>query len=162
MTSFDYIVLAILGVSAVLGLLRGLVKEVLSLIAYVVAFVAAVWWGAAVSAWIAPYIQNGMLRTGVAYGAVFIIVLLLVGLANITLSTLIHKTGLTPADHGLGGLFGLLRGALIVLVLVGLAGYTELPKEPWWQEARLSRSIVQGIQQIKLMLPPSLASWLPY
>jgi membrane protein required for colicin V production len=115
-----------------------------------------------VSAWIAPYIQNGMLRTGVAYGAVFIIVLLLVGLANVTLSTLVHKTGLTPADHGLGGLFGLLRGALIVLVLVGLAGYTELPKEPWWQEARLSRSIVQGIQQIKLMLPPSLASWLPY
>ena len=162
MTSFDYIVLAILGVSAVLGLLRGLVKEVLSLIAYVVAFVAAVWWGPAVSVWIAPYIDNGMLRTGVAYGAVFIIVLLLVGLANITLSTLIKKTGLTPADHGLGGLFGLLRGALIVLVLVGLAGYTELPKEPWWQDARLSRSIVQGIQQIKLMLPPSLASWLPY
>jgi len=161
-TSFDYIVLAILGVSAVLGLLRGLVKEVLSLIAYVVAFVAAVWWGPAVSVWIAPYIDNGMLRTGVAYGAVFIIVLLLVGLANITLSTLIKKTGLTPADHGLGGLFGLLRGALIVLVLVGLAGYTELPKEPWWQDARLSRSIVQGIQQIKLMLPPSLASWLPY
>lgn len=162
MTSFDYIVLAILGVSAVLGLLRGLVKEVLSLIAYVLAFVAAVWWGPAVSVWIAPYIDNGMLRTGVAYGAVFIIVLLLVGLANITLSTLIKKTGLTPADHGLGGLFGLLRGALIVLVLVGLAGYTELPKEPWWQDARLSRSIVQGIQQIKLMLPPSLASWLPY
>lgn len=162
MTSFDYIVLAILGVSAVLGLLRGLVKEVLSLIAYVLAFVAAVWWGPAVSLWIAPYIDNAVLRTGVAYGAVFIIVLLLVGLANITLSTLIKKTGLTPADHGLGGLFGLLRGALIVLVLVGLAGYTELPKEPWWQEARLSRSIVQGIQQVKLMLPPSLASWLPY
>jgi membrane protein required for colicin V production len=161
-TSFDYIVLAILGVSAVLGLLRGLVKEVLSLIAYVVAFVAAVWWGPAVSVWIAPYIDNGMLRTGAAYGAVFIIVLLLVGLANVTLTTLIKKTGLTPADHGLGGLFGLLRGALIVLVLVALAGYTELPKEPWWQEARLSRSIVQGIQQIKLMLPPSLASWLPY
>jgi membrane protein required for colicin V production len=161
-TSFDYIVLAILGVSAFLGLLRGLVKEVLSLIAYVLAFVAAVWWGPTVSVWIATYIDNAMLRTAVAYGAVFIVVLLLVGLANITLSALIKKTGLTPADHGLGGMFGLLRGALIVLVLVGLAGYTELPKEPWWQEARLSRSIVQGIQQIKLMLPPSLASWLPY
>ncbi len=162
MTSFDYIVLAILGVSALLGLLRGLVKEVLSLIAYVVAFLAGVWWGPTVSIWLTPYIDNSLLRTVAAYGTVFVIVLLLVGLVNITLATLIKKTGLTPADHGLGGLFGLLRGTLVVLVLVALAGYTELPKEAWWQDAKLSRATVQGIQQIKLLLPPSLSSWLPY
>ncbi len=162
MTSFDYIVLAILGVSAFLGLLRGLIKEVLSLIAYVVAFVAAIWWGPIVSTWLTAWISNDLLRTAAAYGAVFIVILLLVGLVNLTLGTLIEKTGLTPADHGLGAVFGLLRGALIVLVLVALAGYTELPKETWWQEARLSRTAVQGVQQIKLMLPPSLASWLPY
>ncbi len=162
MTSFDYLVLAILGVSAFLGLLRGLIKEVLSLIAYVVAFLAAIWWGPIVSTWLTAWISNDLLRTAAAYGAVFIVILLLVGLVNLTLGTLIEKTGLTPADHGLGALFGLLRGALIVLVLVALAGYTELPKETWWQEARLSRTAVQGIQQIKLMLPPSLASWLPY
>ncbi|MDS1141494.1 CvpA family protein [Pusillimonas sp. SM2304] len=162
MTSFDYLVLAILGVSAFLGLLRGLIKEVLSLIAYVVAFLAAVWWGPLVSVWFTDLIENALLRTAVAYGLVFITMLLLVGLVNVTLGTLIQKTGLTPADHGLGALFGLLRGALIVLVLVALAGYTDLPKEPWWQEARLSRTTIQAIQQIKLMLPPSLASWLPY
>lgn len=162
MTSFDYIVLAILGVSALLGLVRGLVKEVLSLIAYVVAFMAGIWWGPTVSMWLTAYIDNSLLRTALAYGAVFIIVLLLVGLVNITLGTLIKKTGLTPADHGLGALFGLLRGTLVVLVLVVLAGYTELPKEPWWQDAKLSRATIQGIQQIKLLLPPSLASWLPY
>lgn len=162
MTSFDFIVLAILGVSALLGLLRGLVKEVLSLIAYVVAFLAGVWWGPIVSIWLTAYIDNSLLRTAIAYGAVFITVLLLVGLVNITLATLIKKTGLTPADHGLGALFGLLRGTLIVLVLVGLAGYTELPKEAWWQDARLSGATVQGIQHIKLLLPPSLSSWLPY
>ena len=162
MTSFDYLVLAVLGVSAFLGLLRGLIKEVLSLVAYVVAFLAAIWWGPVVSTWLTSWISNDLLRTAAAYGAVFIVILLLVGLVNLTLGTLIEKTGLTPADHGLGALFGLLRGALIVLVLVALAGYTELPKETWWQEARLSRTAVQGIQQIKLMLPPSLASWLPY
>jgi membrane protein required for colicin V production len=161
-TSFDYIVLAILGVSAFLGLLRGLMKEVLSLIAYVVAFVAAIWWGPGISLWLANHIENSLLRTAAAYAAVFIAVLLLVGLVNITLGSLIKKTGLTPADHGLGGLFGLLRGLLIVLVLVALAGYTELPKEPWWRDAQLSRTAVRGVQQIKQILPPSLASWLPY
>lgn len=162
MTSFDYLVLAILGVSAVLGLLRGLIKEVLSLIAYIVAFLAAIWWGPLASTWLTVWVDNSLLRTALAYGAVFIIVLLLVGLVNVALGTLIKKTGLTPADHGLGAIFGLLRGVLFVLVLVSLAGYTDLPKEPWWQEARLSRSVVQGIQQIKLLLPPTLAAWLPY
>ncbi|TCT00635.1 CvpA family protein [Paralcaligenes ureilyticus] len=162
MTSFDYIVLATLGVSAFLGLLRGLVKEILSLIAYMVAFVAAIWWGPRVTGWVAAYIDNGLLRTAAAYAAVFIVVLLLVGLVNVTLGTLIRKTGLTPADHGLGALFGLLRGLLIVLILVAAAGYTELPKEPWWRDAQLSHAAVRGVQEVKLLLPPSLASWLPY
>jgi len=161
-TSFDYLVLAILCVSALLGLLRGLIKEVLSLIAYVVAFLAAIWWGPIVSVWLAAWIDNGLLRTAAAYGAVFIVVLLLVGLVNVTLGSLVKRTGLTPADHGLGAVFGLMRGALFVVVLVSLAGYTELPREAWWQEARLSGPVVQGIQHIKLLLPPSLAAWLPY
>jgi membrane protein required for colicin V production len=161
-TSFDYLVLAILGVSAFLGLLRGLIKEVLSLVAYVVAFVSSIWWGPVVSGWLTVYIDNPLLRTGLAYGAVFIVVLMLIGLVNVTLATLIRKTGLTPADHGLGAVFGLLRGVLLVLVLVAFAGYTELPQEPWWRDAQFSRTAIQGIQQIKLLLPPSLASWLPY
>ncbi|MBC2769384.1 CvpA family protein [Pusillimonas minor] len=162
MTSFDYIVLAILAVSGFLGLLRGLVKEILSLIAYLAAFLAAIWWGPRTSVWLSPFIVNDLLRTAVAYAAVFILVLLLVGLVNVTLGTLIKKTGLTPADHGLGVVFGVLRGALIVLILVSLGGYTDLPKEPWWRDARLSPITVQGVQAIKQMLPPSLAVWLPY
>ncbi|HUH88824.1 MAG TPA: CvpA family protein [Pusillimonas sp.] len=162
MTSFDYIVLAVLGVSAFLGLLRGLVKELLSLVAYAAAFVAAIWWGPTVSTWLAGYIENDLLRTAAAYAAVFIVVLLLVGLVNVTLGALIEKTGLTPADHGMGAIFGFMRGLLIVLVLVALAGYTQLPQEPWWRDARLSGTAEQGIQKIKQMLPPSLASWLPY
>jgi membrane protein required for colicin V production len=161
-TSFDYIVLAILGVSALLGLMRGFIKEVLSLIAYVVAFLASIWWGPLMATWFTPYIENSLLRMGLAYAIVFIAMLLMVGLVNVTLATMIQKTGLTPADHGLGGLFGLMRGLLLVLVLVVLAGYTELPKEPWWEQAQLSGSAVNGVRQIKQALPPSLAAWLPY
>lgn len=162
MTGFDYIVLAILGVSALLGLIRGLIKEVLSLVAFAVAIVAAVWWGSAVAALLADYISNGFLRAAAGYGGVFLIVLLLVGLLNVTLSSLIERTGLTPADHGLGAVFGLARGALVVFVLVGLAGHTELPDEPWWREARLSGAVVGAVQKSKSVLPPALSSWLPY
>ncbi len=162
MTSFDYLVIAIVVSSALLGLLRGLIKEVLSLCAYLAAFLGAIWWGPRVSGWLSAFIDNPLLLTGVAYLTVFLVVLLLVGLLNMTLSALIDRTGLTPADHGLGGLFGFLRGVLIVLCLVTLAGYTELPEESWWRDARLADASVQGVQKIKEWLPPSLGSWLPY
>lgn len=162
MTGFDYIVLAILGVSALLGMIRGLIKEVLSLLAFAVAVLAAVWWGGIASGALAQFISNEFLRAAAAYGGVFVIVLMLVGLLNVLLSSLIQRTGLTPADHGLGAIFGTLRGALIIFVLVGLAGYTELPDEAWWREARLSGAVVGAVQQSKAVLPPALSSWLPY
>jgi membrane protein required for colicin V production len=161
-TGFDFVVLAILVVSGVLGLVRGLLKEVLSLVAYLLAFVAAIWWGPTVYAWLEPYIETTLLRMGVSYAAVFIIVLLGVGLVNMTLSALIRSTGLSPADHGLGGMFGLARGLLIVLALVAAAGYTPLPQEPWWRDAMFSHSAIEAIKHIKTWLPPSLATWLPY
>lgn len=162
MTGFDFVVLAIVAVSGLLGLLRGLLKEVLSLVAYALAFVAAIWWGPTVYGWLSTLIETTVLRMGVAYAAVFIVVLLAVGLVNMTLSALIRTTGLTPADHGLGGLFGLLRGLLIVLVLVALAGYTPLPKEQWWRDAMFSHSATEAVKHIKVWLPPSMASLLPY
>jgi len=161
-TSFDYLVLTVLGLSAGLGLFRGLIKEVLSLLAYAVAFIAAIWWAPRLSSWTITLIQNDLLRTALAYALVFIIVLLLMGLLNVTLAAAISRTGLGPADHGLGALFGFLRGLLLVLVLVTLAGYTELPEEPWWQEARLSGAAVRAVQTIKHLMPETAASWLPY
>lgn len=162
MTGFDFVVLAILAVSGVLGLVRGLLKEVLSLVAYLLAFVAAIWWGPTVYAWLEPYIDTTLLRMGVSYAAVFIIALLGAGLVNMTLAGLIRRAGLSPADHGLGGMFGLVRGLLIVLALVAAAGYTPLPQEPWWRGAMFSHEAVEAIKHIKTWLPPSLAVWLPY
>ena len=97
-----------------------------------------------------------------AYLGVFIVVLLAIGVINMTLAALLSKTGLTPADHGLGAMFGLLRGVLFVLVLVILAGFTPLPEEPWWKNAMFSKQVVSVVQQIKLRLPPPIDEWLPY
>lgn len=162
MTSFDFIVLAILAISSLLGLLRGLLKEVLSLVAYLSAFVAAIWWGPTAYTALEGLIANALLRMGIAYVAVFFVVLLTIGLVNITLAALLRATGLTPADHGLGALFGLMRGLLIVLVLVTLAGYTPLPHEPWWRNAMLAPVATEAVKHMKSWLPSSLAGWLPY
>lgn len=162
MTGFDFVLIAILAISVVLGLLRGLLKEVLSLVAYASAFLAAIWWGPVVSDWLSLWITQPFVSMALAYISVFIAVLLSIGFINMTLAALLSQTGLAPADHGLGGMFGLVRGVLFVLILVTLAGYTPLPEEPWWKNAMFSKQVVSVIQQIKLKLPSPVNDWLPY
>lgn len=162
MTGFDFVLLAIVGISVTLGLVRGLLKEVLSLVAYASAFIAAVWWGPTVSGWLLRWIEQPFLNMAVAYLVVFVLVLLTIGLFNMALAALIQKTGLTPADHGLGALFGLVRGVLFIFILVILAGFTPLPNEAWWKQAMFSKPIIDVILQIKSRVPAPINGWLPY
>ncbi len=160
MTAFDFGVLAILGASVVVGMLRGLIKEVLSLIAYAAAFLCAAWFGPTVYAGLATYIENSGVRLVVSYVGIFLCVLLGVGMVNMALSALIRATGLSPADRGLGALFGVARGALIIIVIVTAASYTPLPQEPWWRDAMLAPAVEQAIAQIKPLLPAPVAEWI--
>lgn len=162
MTGFDFVILAVLGLSAFLGLLRGLLKEVLSLVAYALAFLAAVWWGPMTSDWLVSWVTQSLARMALAYAGIFFTVLFSVGFINMSLHALLKKTGLTPADHGLGALFGLLRGALFVLVMVTIAGYTPLPNEIWWKDAMFSKQIIGVVQHLKQRTPEPIQSWLPY
>ncbi len=162
MTAFDFILLGTLGISFLLGLIRGLLKEVLSLVAYGLAFLCAIWWGPNVDELLAGWLKHDYARMGASYVGLFVLVLLAVGLFNVTLAALIRSTGLTPADHGLGGLFGLLRGCLLILVMVVIAGYTPLPAETWWKNAMFSNQVVGLVQQIKHRLPSPVDEWLPY
>ena len=162
MTGFDFVLLAVLGVSAILGLIRGLLKEILSLVAYALAFLAAIWWGPAATDLLEAWVSQSIVRMALAYIGIFACVLLLVGLVNMTLHALISKTGLTPADHGLGALFGLVRGALFILLLVTIAGFTPLPNEVWWKNAMFSTPVVHVVQEIKRRVPVTFQSWLPY
>lgn len=162
MSQFDYVILALIALSGVLGLFRGLIKELMSLVAYIVASCAALWWGPQASAWVGDWVANPLIRSALAYLILFILALLAVGLVNMSLSAMINKTGLGTADHGFGMLFGVARGVVLILFLVVLGGYTELPTEPWWQESSLVKTAIHAIISIKSHLPPDIASWLPY
>src|SRR5690606_16440154 len=148
--------------SMVVSMMRGLVREVLSLTAFAAAFLAAIWWGPWLYEALTPYIETGLLRMAVGYLGVFVGVLLVVGTVNLALGTLIKSTGLAPADRGLGALFGLARGMLIVLILIVAAGYTPLPAEAWWRNAALSGLSEQMVLGIKQQLPPDVGRWIPY
>ena len=163
MTGFDFALLGILGGSILLGVMRGLIKELLSLVAFGLAFIAAIWWGPSLAGvTLLNWVKHDYLRLGISYAGLFVATLLAVGLLNMAMAAMIKSTGLSPADRGLGAAFGLLRGALLVLVLVIIAGYTPLPEEPWWSNAMFSDQVVGLVQQLKSRLPEPLNQWLPY
>jgi membrane protein required for colicin V production len=161
-TLFDYLVLFVLICSVVISTLRGLVKEMLSLVSWVVAFVIANAYGAALAALLPAVIPGQVIRLMVAFVVLFIGVRLLMGLLTMAVDALVTATGLSLADRGLGGLFGLARGLVIVLAAVILCGMTSIPQQAFWKHALLSPLAESGARTIKPFLPAAYAQYVQF
>lgn len=157
MTIFDYAVIIALVISVLLGVWRGVVSEILALAAWVVAFLVARIEAPVAAHWLAGQIAEPGIRLVVAYLIVFVGVLVAFTFARMLLSRLLSAVGLGALDRLLGGVFGVLRGLLVVLVGVMLAGMTSLPKQPWWQAAALARPLETAVLAAKPWLPADVA-----
>ena len=162
MTLFDYLVLFVLVCSIVISTLRGLVKEILSLLSWVVAFMLANAYGEALAGMLPETIPGPLARLIVAFLALFIGVRLLMMFLSLAVEALIKAAGLTLADRGLGGLFGLARGLVIVMAAVLLAGMTSIPRQPFWKEALLSPLAETAARTLKPWLPGEFASHMDF
>jgi membrane protein required for colicin V production len=156
-TIFDYLVLFVLVSSVVISTLRGLVKEILSLLGWVVAFVVANAYGAQLAPLLPDVLPGESARLIAAFVVLFLGVRILMGLLSLAIGALITATGLSLADRGLGGLFGLARGIVIVLAAVILSGMTSIPQQDFWRNALLSPMAETGARTVKPFLPAALA-----
>lgn len=159
---FDYVVLFILAASVIISTLRGLVREILSLVSWVVSFVLANAYSAQLAPLLPSMIPGEAVRLMVAFVALFLGVRILMGLLMLALDTVIKASGLSLADRGLGGLFGFARGIVIVLAGVILCGMTEIPRQPFWKDALLSPLAESGARTVKPFLPAALAQHVKY
>jgi membrane protein required for colicin V production len=162
MTFFDYAVLAIIGLSVLLSVMRGLVREVLALTAWVLAFVAASLYSGEAAALLPAGLRSEELRLLAGFTGVFLAVLLVLSLIAVAASRLVTTGGLGVEDRVLGGLFGLVRGMVVVMILVLLAGLTPLPRHAAWREAVFSRPATELAKIIKAWLPAGLAKRITY
>lgn len=162
MTVFDYVVIAIVGLSILLSLVRGLVREVLALLAWVVAFIAANFLASPLASVLPSAVSNAEVRLLIGFSVAFVVVLLSMSVLAMFASKLVKNAGLGVEDRMLGGVFGLARGMLVVMVLVLLAGLTSLPKQPLWREAMLSKPLVSFAGRVKPWLPGGLSQRISY
>lgn len=162
MTVFDYVVISIICISVALSVMRGFVREVLGLVGWIAAFVAAITLSGPFSQLMVTSVPDERLRAIAAFLGVFFATLLLMAFIAWAFSRMLKSAGLGLEDRVLGGVFGLARGFLVVMVLVLLAGLTSLPKQPAWTNAALSPPLEALAQHMKPWLPNVLARYISY
>jgi membrane protein required for colicin V production len=152
-TLIDIIVLAILGVSVAIGVWRGLVREVLALVAWVGAFLLANLLAPEVAKLLPKAMASEEIRLLVSFVIVFIVALVGLSVLAILASKIVKVVGLGPADRAVGGVFGLTRGVLVVMILVLLAGLTSVPRQSAWRDAALRGALEAAAETVKAWLP---------
>ncbi|HBA09865.1 MAG: colicin V production protein [Methylotenera sp.] len=162
MTIFDYIVLIIIGLSVILSVMRGMIREVLAIVGLVAAFYVGVTYTNQLLPMMPIDIPNDALRVLAAFLVLFLATLLLATLLGIALSAIFKKAGLGWLNRFLGALFGVARGLLIVCVIVFLAGLTDIPKDSRWRNAMFSAPIEALVLSLLPWVPESIAKHVKY
>ncbi len=162
MTSFDYVVLTIIGLSIILSVMRGLLREVLAILGWVAAFYVAKTYANQILPMMPADIPTESLRILAAFLVLFLATLLVASLLAIALSAIFKKIGLGWLNRLLGAAFGLARGLLIICVLVFLAGLTNIPKDARWRNAMFSAPIEALVISMLPWVPASIARHVKY
>jgi len=153
----DYFILAIITVSALLSLWRGFIKEALSLASWIAALWVAMLFFDDLGGYLAQWIDTPSVRGAVAFVILFVATVIAGGVVNFLVGKLVEKTGLSATDRALGVVFGVARGAVIVSVLVMLAGLTAVPRDPWWSESLLLAHFQDMAMWLRSFLPAGIA-----
>lgn len=157
----DIALLSVLGISVLVGLARGLTYEVLALLGWVAAYVAA----HALTPVVLPNVQIGSpesgLRRAVTFGVVFVLALIVWGLATRLLSLLIKSSPLSLFDRVLGAAFGALRALVVLLVVATLVALTPWARSPDWQASTGAVWLNAVLHGLVPLLPPDIARHLP-
>lgn len=143
--------------SILLGLVRGVVYEVLSLVGWVVAYVVAQMFSSDVAQHIRIGEQQSALNAGIAFACTFFVTLIVWGLGVRLIRLLVRATPLSALDRLLGAVFGVLRGALVLLVVATVVAMTASAQSPHWRNSHSAGWANAALQELKPLLPETVA-----
>jgi membrane protein required for colicin V production len=155
----DLVFVGIVLLSVLWGAIRGFIREAFSLATWIAAFALALGYGPQFADAFKDDIASPVLRIAAGYAAPFFGVLLIGGLLTWVIGMAVRGAGLAPVDRMLGSGFGLIRGGLIVLILVIVAGFSALGREPWWKQSIIVPQIQPLAKEVQVLIP---SRWLAY
>lgn len=131
----DWSIIAIISLSSLFSLKRGFVKEALSLVTWIAAFIIARTFNPNLQTLLVDMIDTVVLRAVVAFAILFIGTLIVGAIINNLIAVLVKMTGLSTTDRLLGVIFGVARGIIIVVVTIALLRVTPLVEDTWWKDS---------------------------
>ncbi|MBI2771862.1 MAG: CvpA family protein [Burkholderiales bacterium] len=161
MAALDWVFLAVLLASLVLGAWRGLVYEVLSVVGWVAAFVLAQWLAPDVASRLPMGGAGEALRYAAGFVLVFVATAFAAGLVAWGVKKLVEAVGLRPIDRTLGAAFGLVRGAVLLLAAAVVVNMTSLKSGEWWTESKGAGVTTAVLKGMKPVLPERFGQYLP-
>jgi membrane protein required for colicin V production len=157
----DWILLAVLLASLLLGAWRGLVYELLSVLGWIAAFVLAQWWAPDVATRLPMQGTSEPVRYAAAFVLVFVAAAFAGGLMAWLTRKLVEAIGLRPVDRTLGAAFGLVRGVVLLLAVAVVMDMTPLKSSQVW-EASIGASVLSAaLKGLKPVLPDAFGKYLP-
>lgn len=162
MTALDYFVIAVVVLSVLISLVRGAVREVLSVACWVVAIFLAFEFSGIVATYLPASVSSPTVRSAAAFIATLLVSLLVLALISMLITRVIKQSPLSGVDRLLGAVIGLVRAVVILTALTLIAGFTAMPKEPFWREAK-SRGPLETLAIIaRGYLPRTVAARIHY
>jgi len=158
----DYAIVAVVLISALVGALRGFIKEVFSLLVWAAAFLLAYHFAGDLADMMENAVTLPSARTAMGFAGIFIAVLLVGGLLNYLLGRLVETTGLSGTDRVLGGVFGAARGLVMVVAFLLIAGFTPIPDDPWWEESKTIARLMPLVDWAAGYLPETVTEHLDF
>ncbi|MCX8098083.1 MAG: CvpA family protein [Casimicrobiaceae bacterium] len=155
-TLFDAAVAAIVLGSAGIGLWRGLIREVFALSAWLVSLILAVLLGGQAAEWLALFTRSAWIKQWLGYLFVFVVSFMALSLVGRVLTQLTRMVGLGLFDRVLGGLFGVIRGTVIVVILAWLIGGTTLSQTRWWRDSLVAAPLAALTALLRSRLPAQI------
>ena len=157
MSWIDLVILGVIVLSSLISLIRGFVKESISLVTWVIAGVVAFRYFIPLADLLEPFVNSLTTRKWISGGILFIATLIVGAIVNFIVSQLVSRTGLSGTDKTLGVVFGAARGVLIVSMVVLLASLTPMPSAEWWQDSALIGFFQPLAEWIKGLIPQDVA-----
>lgn len=161
-TPLDWLGMAVIFISFLIGAWRGLVHEVMALLGWVAAFIAAQMLGSSVGAMLPFDAPNESVRTVAGYATVFIATLIAASVLTWLVSKAIQNIGLRPVDRILGAGFGIGRGLLLLMALVIAVQLTPVKNGPWWAQSQGFVALEALLKKFKPVLPPDLGKYISW
>lgn len=160
LASLDWVLLAVIGASLLLGAWRGFIYEALSLASWIAAFVLAQAWAERAGAMLPMTTASVEVRQAAGLVVVFIAVLFAGTVLAWLLKKLASGVGLGPADRLLGAGFGAVRGVLVLLAATLVVQATPLKLQEWWAESVGAGMLVVALRGLRNWLPAGwMAPW---